>query len=303
VKAGSAVRFRVVSAAGFSVTASGLPAGATFDSESGLLEWLTSANDLGTYEVTFSIAGPSGSLSKATAIEIGSGLPMLTNVRSYVTASDTGVCSSGSPATAMGRFLSTSTVPVERATGDWTELGDTRVKIGGDYARLLSVSAERVDFICPTAPPGTELAVSVETLAGRSQSASIVVSAPVPGILTVSRDGKGQAVAFREGASDLAAIPEPELNGAPATGGDTLSVLVTGIGCDPSTVTPMPLLRFGDQYALAKSVVPLPGQSGICRVKVEVPAGMPSGRTALTLEIPGPDGNLTSNTASIAIEN
>jgi len=49
--------------------------------------------------------------------------------------------------------------------------------------------------------------------------------------------------------------------------------------------------------------VPLPGQSGICRVNVEVPAGMPSGRTALTLEISGPNGNLTSNTASIGVEN
>ena len=303
VKAGSAVRFGVVSAAGFTVTASGLPAGATFDSETGVLDWLPSAEDLGTYKVTFSTAGPSGSLSKTTAIEIGSGLPKLINVRNYATASDTSMCSSGSLATIVGSFLSPSTVPVANATGDGTELGDTRVRVGGDYARLLSVSAERVDFICPTAPTGTQFAVSVETPAGQSQSASIVVSASVPGILTVSRDGKGQAVAFREGTSDLAAIPAPELNGAPVTGGDTLSVLVTGIGCDPNTVTPLPLLRFGDQYALAKSVVPLPGQSGICRVNVEVPAGMPSGRTPLTLESPGPNGNLTSNTASIAIEN
>jgi trimeric autotransporter adhesin len=208
----AAVRFQVAADQALTLAAAGLPKGASFDPETGIVEWLPSADSLGSYDVTFTATGPGGSSSAATRITIGTAAP----------------------------------APIRRA------------------------------------------------LSPRP-------AAPV--ILTVARDNGMQAVAFREGAADPAALPNPDFRGQPAVAGDLLSVWVSGIRCDPNGSEAMPTLRFGDQYALAKSLTPHSDAAGVCLVTVEVPAGIAPGQTPVRLEVSGPQGTLSSNTASVAVEN
>ncbi|HUI77446.1 MAG TPA: Ig domain-containing protein [Bryobacteraceae bacterium] len=201
---GAPIRFNILASdrGAHSVFASGLPAGAAFDSNTGTFAWTPSGQDLGVHAVAFTATNSLGlSTSKTVAVKIG--------------------------------------------------------------------------------PPSQDT---------------------TPEILTVG--DSNQALVVHAGSSMLAAIPSVRFDGQPARPGDLLSISVAGVDCSQASVSGNLQVRFGSSLASIQSVQPAGGTPAVCRITVEVPAGVTAPRTPVSLEMAGQNGNvLSSNTASIATEN
>ncbi len=295
-KPGSPVRFAARAAGVYNqpltATASGLPPKASFDAASGDFEWLPTQGDLGTYRILFTATNSLGLTStKTVTLDIESGLPKIAQLRNAAAGSAVAACTPGSMARLNGSFL----------TGD---NGETHVLVNGESAAVVQALADRVDFLCPSVPAGTQLAIAVETPAGRSQPLPAVMQDVAPGILTAGSMAKNQALAFIGDSLRLAAVPNFEIAGQPAVAGDTLSVLVSGIGCNEDLTTRQPTLTLGTQFVAINSIEPAAEAAGICRISATVPAGVYGDSVPLTMQLLHNDGTpAASNTAFVAVGN
>jgi len=295
VQVESKSRLHVSAAAsdGFPVSLAGshLPAGSSFDPARGDLEWTPTKNDIGDHELTFTATDSVGvSSSRQAHIYVGAGGPELTGLRNFAPGA-TAACTPGSAATLTGRFLS--------ASGQ-----QTQVFVNGSGAQVLSASAERVDFLCPSGlAPGATLEITLQNGARRSSALKATMAADAPGILTVDDSATGQALAFRRGTSELVGVPNPQVVASPAFKGDLLSVLVSGVPCDETYSTGSPRLLIGAQAVSPQSVRPAENYAGVCEITAEVPAGVADDHLPLRLQMLHNDGTVTnSNAASITVE-
>lgn len=201
-------------------------------------------------------------------------------------ASALDACTPRSVASLVGRFLAIN--------------GKTRVLINGEDAVVLDASPQKVDFLCPAGVPGTVLSIEVETETGVSQPIRSAIVDLAPGILTVRRSSRNQALAFIDGSFQLSAIPNSEAGGEPARPGDTLTILATGIGVaggPPQTA----VVQFGSAVAVVAVIEP--EYDGISRLRMTVPTGISGARVSLTIRMIRADGSpVQSNTAFIAVE-
>ena len=167
---GTPVQFRVSSTDPLATLgASDLPAGALFDVASGVFQWVPDVASQGLHKVVFKEVGPTGaSVTARSTIEVDSGTPVVTRVLNAASRSEAAACSPGAIASLEGRWLAEGQ-PESDPTGNSTKLSGTTVRVNGIEAAVLSVSASRVDFLCPAAMPGSPLEIAVVTRTGVAQ--------------------------------------------------------------------------------------------------------------------------------------
>jgi len=157
-----------------------------------------------------------------------------------------------------------------------------------------------VALLCPEAPPGPSLAISVEVGQRVSNTIQSVMAEAAPGLLDVDGSGKGQGFALHDGV--LSALASFRAAGSPTLGGGRLSFYSTGITCGQNFVTKTPLLHFGHDYADIATIRPS-GFPGVCEVQTVVPYGVSGDAVQVYLEWVDAAGAATrSNTISVAVD-
>jgi uncharacterized protein (TIGR03437 family) len=304
---GSVIRFIAVARDGqnlpLTVSVSGQPVHSVFDATTGIFEWLPAESDLGRHSISFMATNATGETSSKTMfIDVESGHPSATSLQNGAGVSAPPVCSPGSIATVVGRFLSRSDLPaLEPATPD--NAYHTRVLVNGSDVPILATAKERVDFVCPMVTSGTPLEIAVETESGLSNRLRTRMEDVSPGIFTADGAGDGQALAWRTGSPDLASIPSIRLQGKPALAGDKVSILVTGINCVENFAKEKALMNLGNLYVPIDSLAASSRKAGACEVGITIPQGVHGDAVPLTLEVMRSDSRtLTSNVASIAVD-
>ena len=257
------------------LTASRLPAGASFDPASGRFAWTPSAAQAGTHTVAFAATNSASQSSSAeVALTIGDGLP-------HLSTADRLACSPGARASLSGTGL---------AGG-----GATRVRINGQSADVIAASDTLVTFLCPAPDAATPLTATVETESGASNSVPAVIQEAAPAILGLGDSGQG-LISF-PGATELAMPRNFQFLGHPAQPGDELLIWSTG-------TAGMVRVEIGNVIADALSADPAPGFPGISTIRVRVPELVEYGDAVpVRLQVTMPDGKqFASNQAAMAVE-
>jgi len=271
------------------LSVSGLPAGASFDRSTGRFSWHPDRTQRGAHDVVFSATfSPDITSSAHLKIEVDSGEPSATALVNSATRSTTSVCSAGSVASLLGKWLD-----VPATSGEHSAV---RVVANGVGVPVVSSSATRVEFLCPQLPAGMPLEVRLETNLGQTAPLLTTIQSASPGIFTL--EGSSQGIVSLS-PSELAAVRDFRSVGRPAQPGDPISIRATGL----SPELPI-LVEIGGIEMPVESVEPSEGHPGVYDVHVSIPAGAAAGDTVpLRLRVLDTAGIwVESNTATIAIE-
>jgi len=299
------------------LSASGLPQSALFDPVTGEFSWkpsravpavvtrggpvLPQTLDRARYVVVFAASNSANTTTTGTvAIQVDSGIPVVTGLRNAASQSAETVCSPGSIASMFGRWLSSGEVARDNLGGSIL-LGGTRVNINGKYVPVLYASSERVDFLCPDVDPGTVVDISAEVNEKASNHVQTTVQLVALGLFSLDGSGKGQGLVTLMGTSLLATNRTYKGDGQPAEPGDSIAILGTGIGLAVSG--PHLRARIGDLYVTA-AVLAAPGLAGAFEVQLKLPSGvLLSEAVPIIFEATLPDGKIVeSNSITIAVE-
>jgi trimeric autotransporter adhesin len=292
-KAGASVSFNVsaVDPSGLPVQIQGtsIPAGASFDPLTGAFEWTPQVSQVGKYGITFT-ATNSARESSTTQVEldVDSGLPALDLPSSS--------CSSGAIGTLHGKWLAAPGSQLSDPSGGSFDLGGTSVAVNGQAVPVLSSSADRVDFLCPTTGTGTQLSVTVTSRFGSSQPVTMVMDAAAPAILSIDDSPQNQGLISFYGANDL--VMERNYRGPahPAQPGDQIVIFATGLGSAAESSPGTMVVKLSDVYVGVESVQAVSGYAGVYAVQVRVPGAMAFGAVPVQLQIMTPDSRqLNSN--------
>jgi uncharacterized protein (TIGR03437 family) len=263
-------------------------AASTFDL--GAYEYLTNGgyNTCDDIIDEFTVTGPGTSppqMDSSPTTSISDLEPSVTPVLGRLqngTVAGPAACSPEAVATLTGRFLPDETAAVSDRSGRATSLGGVRVLINGSYTPVLYASPGQVDFLCPTVPPTTALAIAVETAAGLSNLLETRVEDASPGILTIGGSIAG---------SDL------------TPPGGRVSIRATGLNWLAKFPTGRLVVRIGTRYVPIESITPDLQSLGVSVLTVTLPADISGNSGPLVIEVVQPDGtSLTSNPASISLD-
>ncbi len=299
-KSGSQIQFRVSPSDRLAtLTASNLPAGAVFDSVSGIFNWVPDVASQGIHHVFFTEAGSvGGSVAADSIIEVDSGTPVVTRVSNAASRSGMAVCSPGAIASLDGRWLIEGQAAADPA-GHSTELSGTVVRVNGMEVPLLSVSVSRVDFLCPAAAPGSTLAVVLQTPAGIAQPIQTTSREAAPGIFSLDGSGVGQGMIMHSGTPTVVMIPNYQYPSRAALPNESVTIYATGI----ASAQHVSVVAGGVEVS-PESIVPVSDFAGMYQVSAHLPSGPAGGDMSISLKMIMPDGSVVmSNEVSVATEN
>jgi uncharacterized protein (TIGR03437 family) len=296
---GEVVQFGV-SASGpvVSFAAADLPAGAAFDTTSGLFQWVPAVAQTGTHKIVFSATNTEGdSITASSVLEADSGSPSVTEVVNAAGLSTGAACSAGAVGKLKGRWLTTGPTASD-PTGNSMELAGSSVRINGAAVPILGASPSQIDFLCPAAAPGSNLQIIVETPDGATSPVQTVSQQSAPGIFSVDGSGKGQGTISHSGTAELAMIPNYRYASRAALAGESLTIYTTGI--DPSSQVSAVI---GGTEVSAQSIAAVPGHAGVFAVSVTVPNVETNENTSVSLKAHMLDGSvIQSNEVSVSIQ-
>jgi uncharacterized protein (TIGR03437 family) len=298
---GSSVSFEVTAAdpadLPVQLAARGLPAGASFDPESGRFRWIPDASQQGKYVIALTATNSARQSSSAEiTIEVDAGAPELTPLQKLA-------CSPNAIATLKGRWLAPPESELSKPSGSAMDLGGVRVKINGQAVSVLYSSATQVDFLCPALDAGTQLSVVVETAGGLMDPLAATMSEASPTIFSVDRSDRDQGLLRFADTMDLVVKRDFRLSGHPAQPGDEVLIWATGLGAAGGTSAAL-LVQIGEAYATVESVQPVAGHEGLYAIQVRVPAATTFGDAVpVQLQALTSDGQqVTSNVVTAAVE-
>jgi uncharacterized protein (TIGR03437 family) len=275
----------------------GLPAGASFTPLTGVFDWSPQASQRGKYLILFTATNSARQSSTAEVeIEVDSGLPTLNTPAMP--------CSPGAMNTLHGTWLATPGSQLSDPTGATFDIGGTSVVVNGQAAPVLFSSADRVDFLCPSAGTGmgTQLLVEVTSRFGSSQSLAIGIVEDVPTILSMDDSQQNQGLILFYGTTDLVMERNFRVPSHPAQPGDQIVILATGLGLAADTSSGEMQIRLGDTYVGVDSVQAVPGHAGVYAILVRVPAAMTFGAVPVQVQMMTPYGQAISNSVTAAFE-
>ncbi len=249
------------------VKAVGMPAGASFDPETGVFEWSPKTSQTGKYRVAFSATNTARQSSTAQVeLEVDAGLPVLNPPAS---------CSAGAIGTLTGKWLAAPDSQLSDSSGESFDLGGTSVAVNGKAAPVLYASANRVDFVCPAqaAGAGSQVSVEVASRFGSSQPVTMGMMAASPAILSLDGSPQGQGLIRFSGTNDLVMDRNYRVPSHPAQPGDQISILATGLGSGTDLSSGTMLVQIGDVPVVVESVGAVPGRAGVLAVKDSGPGG------------------------------
>jgi uncharacterized protein (TIGR03437 family) len=300
------------------LSASGLPAGASFDPHGGSFQWTPSADQTGTFALTLTVSDSAGlSSSQNVAITVDGRKASVLGLYNAASYTQDQTCSAGSLATLTGTGFKSS--GLEQANGfPWpTQLGGVQVILNGANAPILAVTESLIQFQCPMLPAGTQISLTVQPATGEpSDPFQFVLKEATPGLFSLG--GTNQGAVLIAGTEEIAMSATSGLPSRPARKGEYLSIYANGLG--PLTETapqgaPAPFDRTiatTDQVVVEISGVDLrpsfaglaPGLAGVYQVNVQLPQDVASGDSVpvLVKVILGDGTTLKSNTVTIAIQ-
>jgi len=269
------------------LSSSDLPPGATFDSSSGRFEWTTSGIAPGSYPVQFQGTNTAGETATAEmTLEVMPREPRLKELLHAATRDTKSACSPGSLATIEGSSL--------HRDGEVT-----LVSINAQFVTLIESSQKRLVFQCPDLPAGTPLLVQVQRGEHLSNVLESVMADASPGVFSLDNTGKGQGLVFLEESTRIVMHRNARVASQPAIQADRISILVTGIGAQPSAESMVAVI--GQQTVPVEAIQPV--APGLWHVSVRVPRQEPSDDIPLHLRIRSAEGRwLPGNAVTIAIE-
>ena len=274
-----------------------VPAGASFDAESGRFDWVPSSSQAGRYVITFTASNAAGQTSTAqTTIEVDSGKPVLT-------PSPTFACSPDSIASLDGQWLAAGPT-VSDPSGNSTELAGAKVNVNGQYVPLLSASPTQVRFLCPAMDPATQLQVVVETASAVTEPLTTVMQSASPWIFSLDASGQNQGMVSLAGTTELAMSRNPQVPAKPAQPGDDIRIWATGLGSSAWVSTSTVSVNLAGVDASVESVNAVPGLAGVYTIQVRVPLPTTFGDAMpLEVQVATPDGKqFKSNRVTVAVE-
>ena len=202
--------------------------------------------------------------------------PFIARLENGASEAGPAACSPAALASLTGRFLPNGSAPRTERSGHATTLAGVRVLINGSYAPILSVSPDRVSFLCPSVPPSTSIEIAAETAAGLSNRVESQVEEASPGIVNIVESTTGLT--------------------------DTLSIRATGIDWLAKFPSVSLLVRIGTHYVPIESVTPDPQESGVSTLTVILPSDISGDSIPVVIEVVQTDGrSVTSNPASIML--
>jgi uncharacterized protein (TIGR03437 family) len=301
-RAGAPTSFKVtaVDPSGLPVQLEGakIPAGASFDPETGVFEWSPHISQAGMYRIKFTATNSARQSSVAQIdIEVDSGLPVLN--------APTSSCSPGAIATVTGKWLAVPGSRLSDPTGASLDLGGTSVAIDGKAAPVLYSSANRVTFLCPAQQTGTEARFSLKVTSsfGSSQPVTIGMVEAAPTVLSMEDSPQDQGLISFYGTNDVVMERNFNVPSHPAQPGDQVVIFATGLGSVADWSPAKMMVKLSDVSAGVESVQAVPGYAGIFAIQVRVPAVMTFGVVPVYLQIVTSDGRqLNSNTVTAAFE-
>ena len=286
VKYGTAVHFKVsaYSAGPVDVAAADLPAGASFDPNTGRFEWTPLESQQGGYDVKFTAA----SAARTVHLDVGPGLPVVRESSQFA-------CSPGAIASLAGMWLADGEPMADPSAGSM-ELSGTKVRVNGAYVPVLYASQGEARFLCPDVAAGEALEIVLETSSGVAQAVQTTMREASPSLL--STEGNSQGLILRVDSAKVAAIRDVRTGGEPAQPADSISIRATGLGDN------LPLfVKIGDAYAEVGSIAPVEGVAGVWDIQAKVPSGVVFGDAVpVQLEVASNGQALASNTVTIALE-
>lgn len=172
-----------------------------------------------------------------------------------------------------------------------TDAAGTSVRIDGNAVPVLYADAKQVNIQVPLSSSGTQV-LEIRTPNG-SASLGITI-APVAPAIFLTADGSGSAVAEHADGS----IISPN---SPAAPGETITILLTGLGATSGIMAPAPVVAdvsvtFGGLSAELISAASDPSSPGVYRVVARVPSGVPAAAQVVVTA-----GGIASNAAALPI--
>ena len=302
-KPGVAVSFNVSAAdsnGSVSLSASKLPAGASFNTATGIFQWTPKPAQLGQYSVVFTAADTLGlTATQNVAIEVDPGTPNVTGLTNGASQATGLSCSPDGIASLLGSWLVQDDSTWYDTQGPAKQFGGTQVTVNGAAVPLLYASGMRVDFLCPQLDPGTALQISLTTGAGQTSAIQASMQEATPGIFSLDTSGAGQGMIGFPGTSMLAVARNPLVFGEPAQPGDNVMIRVTGL---PTTA--IVSVTFGGVNGAVQSITAEGANPGVEDILVTVPDGAPTG-AAIPVQIQyaqAGGGTLQSNVVTMAVE-
>jgi uncharacterized protein (TIGR03437 family) len=211
-------------------------------------------------------------------------------------------CSPGGIARLDGTLLATAGSRLADRSAASFDLGGTRVTVNGQPVPVLYSSANRVDFLCPSAAAGTQLSVEVDSVYGASQPLTMGMQDAVPTIIAVDDSPRNQGLISFYGTNYLVMERNFSVAAQPAQPGDRITILATGLGAAVDSLSGTMVVKFGDVHAAVESVQAVPGYAGIYAVQTQVPSAMTFGRIPVALEMMTATGQITGKSASAVFE-
>jgi uncharacterized protein (TIGR03437 family) len=300
LKSGTEVSFRVFGMdADARVSATSLPAGATFDPATGNFDWTPTETQEGMYRVIFNGFSPTGEMTTESAeLEVDGGAPAITRVINAASQSLDAVCSPGAIGRIEGRWLSGESAAVSDTSGNSLRLSGTAVTANGSAVPVLYASATRVDFLCPVAVAGSQLQIVVDTAAGRSSAVQTTVRDLAPGIFHIDGSDDEKGMVLHSDGTGLVMVRNYRYAAKPAQPGEVITLYATGLE-EAAKV----LVRFGQTAVEPDSTAKVPDVPGVWLLSVRVPPGEFGNAVGLSIEGYSANGMISiSNQIRIAIE-
>lgn len=301
-----------------SISVTGLPVNASFNSATGIFTWTPQTSDIGLHYVRFTATNTSMvSTTDYVPVYVGSDTPVITNLANAANYVDDGGCSPGALGTLMGAgFRKIGEVPAGSVPLP-TEVGGVRVKANAEYLPILYVSENQVNFQCPVAVPGEALTIAIESDTGVSPPLSRKIQAATPGLFSIDGSGKGQGAILIANTPYVAMPPADGLPTQRALPGDLISIYANGLG-DVDAIVPIGQAAPLDTPVHAKLPIDVvigglkaevsfaglgPGYIGVFAVTATVPSAVqPGDDVPVQLRVHLPDGRvITSNYVTIAV--
>ena len=300
------------------LSASGLPAGAMFNPNGGIFNWVPLPSQVGLYTVHFTATNIAMvSTTQDVLLEVASNTPVIFSVANAASYVDDGGCSPGAVTTIVGTgFVKTGPKAAEISPIP-TDVNGVRVSINGNYLPVFYVAENQINFQCPQFAPGDALSLTIESNTGTSPTHSSKMQFATPGIFTIDGSGKGQGAILIANTPNIAMPHTDGIPSAPARHGEFVSIYATGLGPVNTEVpggSAAPLQTLDKVKAPVDVIIDgqsadvsfaglAPGFTGLYQVNARIPVAASAGDAiSVQIAVHLPDGTLVkSNTVSIAV--
>jgi uncharacterized protein (TIGR03437 family) len=301
------------------LSASNLPAGATFDPGSGNFQWTPTPGQTGTFNVALTATDSAGlSANKTVAITVAivkATVLGLYNAASYALDQ---TCSPGSLAAVVGSGFTGQSLQVSPPAPWVNQLAGVQVLLNNVPAPILAASDSLIQFQCPMGLPGAPMTLVVQpTNALPSVPIQFTLNEATPSLFELG--GATQGAILIAGTNQVAMDTTDAMPSRPANIGEYLAIYANGLGPLQSPIaanTPAPvdsLVAATDQVTVYVGNVPLtpafaglaPGLTGVYQINVQLLQGITIGDTVpVYVSVTLSDGTvINSNTVTVAIQN